>query len=103
MTAIKGDGGGYVAIDDFEFLHSAEDNEFCKIKPDSATPTTSTVPPTSTGDNKHFPILFLWGQFQNYQSYIHFNIVLSLLAANFESFLEILIVQRKNHPHVFTT
>ena len=28
--------------------------------------------------------------------------LLSLLAANFESFLEILIVQRKNHPRVFT-
>ena len=74
MTAIKGDGGGYVAIDDFEFLHSAEDNEFCKIKPDSATPTTSTVPPTSTGINKHFPILFLWCQFQNYLSNIYLNI-----------------------------
>ena len=29
--------------------------------------------------------------------------ILSLLAAYFEGFLKILIVQRKNHPRVFTT
>ena len=29
--------------------------------------------------------------------------LLSLLAAYFEGFLKILIVQRKNHPRVFTT
>ena len=31
------------------------------------------------------------------------NADLSLLAAYFEGFLKILIVQRKNHPRVFTT
>ena len=34
---------------------------------------------------------------------ISFGILLSLLAAYIEGFLKILIVQRKNHPRVFTT
>ena len=44
ITAQRGTGNGYVALDDFTFEHT----EFCDIKPDDATPTTSTATPTTT-------------------------------------------------------
>ena len=48
ISAVRGTGSGYVALDDFHFSHSADDEEFCIIRPESASPTSSTSGPTST-------------------------------------------------------
>ena len=48
ITAQRGAGNGYVAIDDFEFSHGSSDAEYCRIIPDDATPTTTTATPTTT-------------------------------------------------------
>ena len=47
ITARRGDGTGYIALDEFKFEHSSGDAEYCTIRPDDATPTvTTTAPPT---------------------------------------------------------
>ena len=46
ISAVRGTGSGYVALDDFKFGHSADDDEFCRIRPESAAPTSSTAAPT---------------------------------------------------------
>ena len=49
ISAVRGETGmGYVAVDDFHFSHSADDEEFCAIRPEAASPTSSTAVPTST-------------------------------------------------------
>ena len=37
-----------MALDDFKFGHSADEDEFCRIRPEAAAPTSSTAAPTST-------------------------------------------------------
>ena len=51
-TILTSDWSGYVALDDFEFVHSSEDAEYCTTKPASATPSTES-PATPT----HPPVL----------------------------------------------
>ena len=46
ISAVRGTGSGYVALDNFEFGHSADDDEFCRIRPETAAPTSSTAAPT---------------------------------------------------------
>ena len=46
-TVLTSDWSGYVALDDFEFVHSSEDAEYCTTKPASATPSTES-PATPT-------------------------------------------------------
>ena len=46
MTAIRGTGDGYVAIDDFTFEHGYDDAKYCTIRPDSASPHSTTASPT---------------------------------------------------------
>ena len=52
ITALRGTGSGYIAVDDFTFEHSSEDAEFCKIRPDDATPTSTTASPTTTSSTE---------------------------------------------------
>ena len=46
ISAVRGTGSGYAALDDFKFGHSADDDEFCRIRPESAAPSSSTAAPT---------------------------------------------------------
>ena len=48
MTATRGTGDGYVAVDDFTFEHGYDDAKYCTIKPDSASPHSTTISPTTT-------------------------------------------------------
>ena len=48
MTATRGTGDGYVAVDDFTFEHGYDDAKYCTIKPDSASPHSTTMSPTTT-------------------------------------------------------
>ena len=48
ISAVRGTGSGYVALDDFQFGHSADDDEFCRIRPETAAPSSSTAGPTSS-------------------------------------------------------
>ena len=53
ISAVRGTGSGYVALDEFKFGHSADDDEFCRIRPDSAAPTSSTAAPTPSTTKFH--------------------------------------------------
>ena len=46
ISAVRGTGSGYAALDDFKFGHSADDDEFCRIRPETAAPSSSTAAPT---------------------------------------------------------
>ena len=48
VTATRGTGDGYVAVDDFTFEHGYDDEKYCTIKPDSATPHSTTMSPTTS-------------------------------------------------------
>ena len=51
LTAIRGDtNGGWVAVDDFEFLTDVEN---CDIVPPEADPNPSTT--TVAGETTHYP------------------------------------------------
>ena len=48
VTSTRGTGDGYVAVDDFTFEHGYDDAKYCTTKPDSATPHSTTMSPTTT-------------------------------------------------------